>query len=81
MNMVRSVVRPTPISEKIIRAVIYIVMAAVFATFLKIPISDWLMTQDTILQNELTINIVSIGLGFIAASLVIYALKRRTMEG
>ena len=79
MSMVRTVVRPVSMSEKIIRAVIYVIMAAVFATFLKVPVSDWLMTQDAILQNELTINIVSIGLGFLAASIVIFALKRRSM--
>ena len=77
MSMVKYVYRGDSLAVKIIKSVIYVVMAAVFATFLKVPISSWLETQEIILQNELTINIISIGLGFIVASLVIMVLKRR----
>jgi len=77
MGMVRTVIRREPLANKIVKAIMYIVSGAVFATFLREPISSWLAIQGTIFDNDLSINIISIAVGFITAGLIIYALKHK----
>lgn len=72
------IIRREPISVRIIKTLMYLVVGVGFTTFLREPVWNMLRNQPEIFQNDLTVNLISLSLGFIVAYLIMFLIKRRS---
>lgn len=78
MSMVRTVIRREPLADKIVKAIIYVFTGAIFAVCLRGYVSDFLETYYAIFQNDLVITAISIALGYLLATIILYMLKHKS---